>query len=36
MGRASKIQAWAKPEALGLTHPYRWVEPTKPNLSQPF
>ena len=42
MGRASKVRAWAepKPEAwslsLRLDPPYRWVEPAKPKLEQPF
>ena len=39
MGQASKFQAWAKQsgaQAWGLTPSYRWVEPAKPELEQPF
>ena len=38
MGRDSKFWARAepKPEAWGLSHPYRWVEPAKTVLKQPI
>ena len=37
MGQACKIQALEIPgQAWGMTHPYRWVVPAKPNPRQLF